>query len=256
MAPHTFHLLSVSPTAEESVIKTLWSHTPKPVTIGKAHYFLSSSHLSSTLANRPSTHTSPFNLVAILPGTSTPLPSSVSTHITSIWSLTADIDEQWTINYAAKNSSLLHANKSSIVPFPLEPEIPKKEDEEEVEFPLTPTLRTFLSTFSHQYSGPVTMFNFLSFHEGMFPQYQKYMADFMEILGPKYGCEPRLVGPLVKIDGEEGGEKWDMVGWIHYPGAASFGRMLEDEKYKVLDRKYKKGVVRDNPILLIVELEE
>jgi len=84
------------------------------------------------------------------------------------------------------------------------------------------------------------------------------MEGFQEILGPKYGAQPRLLGPLVKDGSKEGEDEkpWDMVGWIHYPGAASFGRMLEDEAYKKLDRRYKKGVVRDNPILLIVELEE
>jgi hypothetical protein len=47
-----------------------------------------------------------------------------------------------------------------------------------------------------------------------------------------------------------------MVGWIHYPGVANFRRMLGFEAYKDLDRRFKKGVVRDNPLLLVVELEE
>jgi hypothetical protein len=150
----------------------------------------------------------------------------------------------------------MHPPGLPIPPFPLEPETPPIENEEEVEFPLTPSLRALLAKFSTEYAGPVTMFNLLSFHEGMFPQYQKYMDGFMEVLGPKYGTQPRLLGPLVKGTEEEGDEKpWDMVGWIHYPAAASFGRMLEDEAYKGLDRRYKKGVVRDNPILMIVELE-
>src|SRR5882724_10771085 len=100
MAPHTFYLLSVDPSAEATVITALWSHNPKPVTIGKAHFFISSSHLSSTLANSPTTNTSPFNLVTILPCTSTPLPPSIAPHTTKTWSLTADIDNQWTLNYA------------------------------------------------------------------------------------------------------------------------------------------------------------
>jgi hypothetical protein len=32
--------------------------------------------------------------------------------------------------------------------------------------------------------------------------------------------------------------------------------MLEEEAYKNLGRNYKKGIVKDNPILVIVELEE
>jgi hypothetical protein len=256
MAPRTFHLFTVDLTAEVSVITTLWSHNPKPITIGKAHFFVSSSHLCSTLANSLLNNTSPFNLVTILPGTSAVLPTSIAPHITKIWSFTADIEDQWTKDYAARNSSLLHANETPVPPFPLEPETVPMEDEEDLEFPLTPALRSLLSTFSYQYSGPVTMFNFLSFHSGMFPQYQKYMAAFVEVLGPKYGCLPRLLGPMIKVEGEEAGEKWDMIGWVHYPGIANFGRMLEDELYKDLDRKYKRGVVRDNPILVVVELEE
>jgi hypothetical protein len=37
---------------------------------------------------------------------------------------------------------------------------------------------------------------------------------------------------MVKGEGKGGGQKWDMVGWIHYPGIANFGRMLEIEEYE------------------------
>jgi hypothetical protein len=47
-----------------------------------------------------------------------------------------------------------------------------------------------------------------------------------------------------------------MVGWIHYPGVANFARMLEFEVYKDLDRRSKKGVVRINQLLLVIEFEE
>lgn len=158
-------------------------------------------------------------------------------------------------DYASRNTSLLHLDKPPIATLPLEPETLSEPDEEEVEFPLTSELRGLLAKFSAEYAGSVTMFNLLKFHEGMFSQYQKYIDGFVEVLGPKYSAQPRLLGPLLK-GGNGVEEKWDMVGWIHYPGAANFGRMLEDEAYKSLDRKYKKGVVRDNPILLMVELEE
>ena len=100
------------------------------------------------------------------------------------------------------------------------------------EFLLTPGLRTLLAKFLDEYARPVAMFNLLKFHKGMFLQY-KYIKGFVEVFGPKYGAQPRLV--------KDDEEKWDIVGWIHYPGATSFGRMLEDEAYKCLDCKYKKG---------------
>ncbi|KAG4441559.1 hypothetical protein IFR05_002944 [Cadophora sp. M221] len=260
MAPHTIYLIVIPETSEASTIKELWLHTPTPLTIGRGHYFLSTSHLSSTLQNDAATNTSPFNLVTILPGASTSLPISIISLATNIWSFTAEIEEQWTTNYAERNSTLLHANTTPIPAFPHTPETPPDPNEEEVEFPLTETLRSFLAIFSTKYTGPVTMFNFLKFHEGMFPRYQMYMNAFLEDLGPKYGVAGRFVGSIVKNgDGEEESEAskaWDMMAGVHYPGAANFGRMLEDEAYKRLDRMYKKGVVRDNPILLMVELEE
>ncbi|KAH6721942.1 hypothetical protein BKA61DRAFT_700978 [Leptodontidium sp. MPI-SDFR-AT-0119] len=260
MAPYSVYLIVLPKASEASTIKELWAHTPKPLTIGKGHYFLSTSHLSSTLQNDATTNNSPFNIVTILPGASTPLPISIMSIATEIWSFTADIEDQWTTNYTERNSTLLHANTTPIPPFSPTPESPHDPNEEEVEFPLTDSLRSFLASFSAKYGGPVTMFNFLTFHEGMFPRYQMYMNAFLEDLGPKYGVAGRFVGSIVKNgDGEEeseAAETWDMMAGVHYPGAANFGRMLEDEAYKRLDRMYKKGVVRDNPILLMVELEE
>ncbi|KAK0100824.1 hypothetical protein ONS95_007272 [Cadophora gregata] len=158
---------------------------------------------------------------------------------------------------------LLHRTKEPVPPFPLTPSSPPDPNEEEVEFSLTPSLRTFFADFSAKYAGPVTMFNFLSFHGGMFPTYQKYMDAFISDLGPKYGAEPRLVGEIVKTEDGDGranenevAEKWEKMAFVHYDGAVNFARMLEDEMNKGLGRMYKKRVVRDNPILLLVELEE
>lgn len=255
MAPYTFHLISTSNSEEASTIKLLWSLRPKPLTVGKAHYFLSASDLSPTLQNDPETSTSPFNLVAVLAGASTSIPVSIAALTTKVWSFTADVGDEWTTNYAERNSAFLHVGGDPIPPFPLEPSTAPDPNEEEVELPLTKPLRTFLANFSAKYSGPVTMFNFLSFYEGMFPQYQRYIEAFSETLVPAYGAAPRMLGSMVKSEGGEAAEKWDMIGWVQYPGAANFGRMLEGGTYKELDRKYKKGVVKDNPILLIVELE-
>ncbi|KAH7357046.1 hypothetical protein BKA65DRAFT_496099 [Rhexocercosporidium sp. MPI-PUGE-AT-0058] len=260
MAPHTVYLITLPEASEASVVKYLWSHSPKPLTIGKGHYFLSTSHLSSTLQNDAATNTSPFNLATILPGASMALSKSITSLATKIWSFNADIEDQWTTNYAERNSTLLHANTTPTPPFLPNPETPSDPNEEEVEFPLTDSLRAFLADFSAKYAGPVTMFNFLKCHEGTFPRYQLYMNAFLEDLGPKYGVAGRFVGSLMKNEeGEEeseASEKWDMIAGVHYPGAANFGRMLEDEAYKRLDRMYKKGVVKDNPILLMVELEQ
>ena len=89
------------------------------------------------------------------------------------------------------------------------------------------------------------------------------MNAFIADLGPRYGAAPRFVGEIVKTGeknedgkGNEVEEKWEKMAFVHYDGAANFARMLEDDMYKGLDRKYKKGVVRDNPVLLVVELEE
>ncbi|KAG4417923.1 hypothetical protein IFR04_008977 [Cadophora malorum] len=263
MAPNTVHLFAVPDANDTSTIQSLWKHIHKPLTVAKAHYFISTSHLSSTLQNDPATNKSLFNLVTILPGSSVPAPEAITSISTKTLTFNIDIEDHWIANYKERNSTLLHSNKTPVPPFPLHPTSPPDPNEEEVELPLTQELRTFFADFSAKYSGPVTMFNFLAFEDGMFPQYQKYMNAFIADLGPKYGAAPRFVGEIVKTgeNGEEGKgseveEKWEKMAFVHYDGAANFGRMLEDEMYKGLDRKYKKGVVKDNPVLLVVELEE
>jgi len=224
------------------------------MTVGRAHYFLSTSHLSTKLQNAPGSNTSTYNIATVIAGPPSLRPE-VTAIATDIFSFQADIDDTWTQDYAQRTRTLFDPLSQPIPPF--SPDTRPDEDEDgDVEFPLTPSLSSFLAAFSRSNPGPVTMFNLISVHEGMFPSYQRYMDEFREVLGPKYGPQPRLVGPLIRDSDAEEEVPWEMVGWIWYPGAANFGRMLEDEEYKKLDRMYKKGVVRDNPIVLVVELEE
>lgn len=254
MPPQTIHFLSVPSDSEVIAIAALGALTPKPVTVAKAHYFVSESHLSKSLKNTSATKSSPFNLVTVLPGASTSLPPSVKNLTTQTWTFNAEIEDQLIQNYHTSSNS--DSATAPVEPFPLHSETQPDPNEEAVEFTLTVELRTFLSTFSSEYAGPVTMINLLKFHDGMFPQYQKYMEGFQEVLAPKYDVSLALAGPILD-DEENKGMLFDMTGWVRYAGgAASFGRMLEDEAYKDLDRKFKRGVVRDNPILLIVDLKE
>ena len=57
-------------------------------------------------------------------------------------------------------------------------------------------------------------------------------------------------------DPEKGGSGvWEDVGLVWYPSIWHFAGMLADEEYAEADRKWKRGVLADNPILCCEEIE-
>ena len=48
---------------------------------------------------------------------------------------------------------------------------------------------------------------------------------------------------------------WEDIGLIHYPSLWHFGGMLDDPGYMDADRRFKQGVLRDNPIMCCTEVD-
>lgn len=96
---------------------------------------------------------------------------------------------------------------------------------------------------------PVAMFNLLSYHPNKRETYFKYVSAFNESVGTEYGGEAMMLGL-----GVTKGENWEDCALIGYPSVWHFAKMLDDEAYAEVDRKYKVGVVRDNPILCCTEV--
>ena len=105
------------------------------------------------------------------------------------------------------------------------------------------------------------MFNLLSYQPDQRENYFKYVAAFNESVGSKYGGEALFLGLGVEdwsCRAEETGEdegNWEDTALIHYPSIWHFAKMLDDDAYIDADRRYKKGVLRDNPILCCTEVK-
>jgi hypothetical protein len=117
----------------------------------------------------------------------------------------------------------------------------------------TPTsigLKDFVRSFGTSHPGQVVMFNLLSFVPGREQEYMKYVAAFGEIA---YGGEALLWGFDVKNwtskaqDSPSGA--WNGAAIVWYPSVWNFAKMLDDPRYAEMDRKYKQGVIVDNPLI-------
>lgn len=100
---------------------------------------------------------------------------------------------------------------------------------------------------------PVAMFNLLSYHADKREIYFHYVSAFNEAVGAKYGGEAMVLG-LGVTECQEEGENWEDCALIGYPSVWHFARMLDDEAYAEVDRRFKVGVVRENPILCCTEV--
>ncbi|KAF7540591.1 hypothetical protein G7054_g1225 [Neopestalotiopsis clavispora] len=115
-------------------------------------------------------------------------------------------------------------------------------------------LKTFVESYVVQEPGPVFMFNLLSFFPDQKAQYMKYVSAFIEDIGLKYGAQPVIYGfdasewtSKLEDAADPGG--WENVAVVGYPSLLHFAKMLDDARYAELDRAYKGGVVRDNPLI-------
>jgi len=121
---------------------------------------------------------------------------------------------------------------------------------------LTDELEGWMHDFSKDHSGAVSMVNFLAYeHGGQEAYFKGYIQSFRESLGPKSGSQPKVFGTVVRDPkhGEE--EGWEDVGIVHYPSIWHFAELILTEEYKALDRKYKRGVLKDTGILCVKEVE-
>jgi hypothetical protein len=115
-------------------------------------------------------------------------------------------------------------------------------------------LRSFVRTFGSTHSGPIAMFNLLSIIPGQLEQYFKYISAFGEV---SYGGEPLIFGFEIETwtSKADSASDWDGAALVWYPSIWNFAKMLDDPRYADLDRKYKIGVIRDNPVLCCVKVE-
>lgn len=101
------------------------------------------------------------------------------------------------------------------------------------------------------------MFNLLSYlPNGGREQYFKYIAAFQESVGSDFGGVPIAVGFGVTdfTSRQDGAGKWEDTALVGYPSIWHFAAMLDSEAYADVDRRFKKGALRDNPLICCTEV--
>jgi hypothetical protein len=111
------------------------------------------------------------------------------------------------------------------------------------------------------------MFNIIARQPGQRMCYFDYIAAFRDSIGSRYGGNPQFLGPGVadwssrKAEGKEvpdpkagGSAVWEDTALVCYPSIWHVGKMLDDPDYAEADRKFKMGVVHDDPILCCAEI--
>lgn len=129
-------------------------------------------------------------------------------------------------------------------------------------------LQTFIPAFGNEHRGPVSMFNLLAYLPGQRARYFEYIAAFTASVGSRYGGEPQFLGTGVMDwssrveEGSEvaspekgGSEVWEDAALVWYPSLWHFGKMLDDPDYADVDRRFKQGALRDNPLIMCTEVE-
>lgn len=289
MAPITFHLISVS---DENAFLDYIRPAPadaQPYYIGHCEHWIHSPKTSLDAL----TGTGPemqrwdyFIIVRSEPDDHLALPSYLRGNPTILahWSIAAPVDNALLSELPKEN-----ARRASTTPTTLPPgwdlsdysaltaSIPPSDLEASLALTAIPLgsskqspsrdLKSFISSFGQAHTGPVSMFNIIACQPGQRSRFYGYVSYFGETIGSRYGGEAQFLGAGVTdwssrkaekadvADPKAGGSAvWEDVALVWYPSVWHFGKMLDDPDYAEADRKFKVGVIHDNPILCCTEV--
>ena len=286
MASITFHLVSVND--EHAFLEIIRSANvkAKPHYVGHCEHWIHSpkTSLDALTGSGPEMLEWDYLVVAnaeandplVLP----PYLQNSST-ITNHWSITAPADLS---TLADDNATRASSTPPSLPPgwspsdySSLTASVPPSDVEASLALTATPlgsskqnppqVLKSFISDFGSTHTGPVSMFNIIACHPSQWPQYFCYIAAFCESVGSRYGGGAQFFGPGVTdwssrvAEGAKvadpkanGSGVWEDAALVWYPSIWHFGKLLDDPDYAEADRKFKVGVVLDNPILCCTEV--
>ncbi|KAM0709585.1 hypothetical protein Q7P35_003625 [Cladosporium inversicolor] len=284
MAPITFHLISVN---DETAFLDAVRSAPvdaKPHYIGHCEHWIHSPKTSLDALTGSGTEMQKWDYLLISnvdANDPLALPSYLqdNTTILNHWSITAPTDASTPSDDTARSATppALPPGWSPSDFSSLTASIPPSDVEASLALTATPLgaskhdppqdLKSFISTFGQSHTGPVSMFNIIACQPNQRSTYFNYIAAFRESVGSRYGGGAQFFAPGVTdwssrvAEGAEvadpeanGSGVWEDAALVWYPSIWHFGKLLDDPDYAEADRKFKVGVVRDNPILCCTEV--
>ena len=285
MAPLTFHLLSVPDTTQQASLLTSLRALPpssRPFYVGQTHHWIHEPTLSvpALLGTTPSPK--PWTHLLVCPSSGADdlaLPAGLDiSGLQDKWSIAAPVDDStWLTNYHSRHTERQTATPPSLPAgwsptessalLAAEPPTDLSASLALASRPLGKPeplgLQSFTAAFGTTHPGPVSMFNLLSYTpSGGKAKYYNYIAAFSASIGVKYGGQPLFLGQEVTgwssratEEEGEGGEGWDDCALVWYPSLWHFAKMLDDAEYERVDREFKTGSLRDNPLICCTEIE-
>lgn len=287
MAPITFHLVSVP---DDNAFLDSARSAPaseKPYYLGRCQHWVHSpkTSLDALTGTGPEMQRWDYLLIAnVVSSDHLAVPQYLEGKITNHWSISAPVDDAQ-LSTLSETDSQRASNTAPTLPPGWSPSdyssltasVPPSDVEASLALASTPLgsskqslptdLKTFISSFGASYTGPVNMFNIVACQPGQRMRFFGYIAAFTESIGSRYGGEAQFLGNGVtdwfsrKAEGAEiadpkagGSGVWEDVALVWYPSLWHFGKLLDDPDYADADRKYKVGVIHDNPILCCTEV--
>ena len=286
MAPITFHLISVND--ENAFLETVRSAPvhATPHYVGHCEHWIHSPKASLDALTGSGPEMQKWDYLVIGNAeTKDPLalPSylqdNTTTTILNHWSITAPDDLSTPSDDDARKATppILPPGWSPSDHSSLTASVPPSDVEASLALTATPLgaskqdppkdLKSFISEFGQSHTGPVSMFNIIACNPDKRSSYFNYIAAFRESVGSRYGGGAQFFAPgatdwssrvsegvEVADSKANGSGVWEDFALVWYPSIWHFGKMLDDPDYAEADRKFKVGVIHDNPILCCTEV--
>ena len=277
MPPFVFHLISVSGPKDSflSAIRSL-PKTQRPLYIGETQHWIHEPGLSVPALAGESAAIKTWDYLLVSPQSSSKplaLEGIDASLVAGKWSIAAPVEQNWLDDFAANHATRhsatpppLPAGWSAADPSDLLASVPPPDLTASLGLTSRPLgqkvpvlLSDFIASFGTKHTGPVAMFNLLAYTpNGGREQYFQYVQAFSESTGVKYGGAPLFLGRNVETwssKGEKGSDHWVDCALVWYPSIWHFGKMLDDPGYADVDRRFKQGAIRDNPLICTTDVD-
>lgn len=190
--------------------------------------------------------------------------------------MSAGVPSRLVQDFSKKNNQLLHPDASN-VPKISDQTVKKTTDSAqslELSAELDTWIQDYINTGRPEAKGAVSMFNLLSFNDGMKSEYLKYGAAFASSIGSRHGGNAKIVGNVTHINGvakpkedavtsssvsangevQSGSGDWNEIALAHYPSILHFREMLLSEDYQSVNKRHRVPSLRDTCILMTSEI--
>jgi hypothetical protein len=194
-------------------------------------------------------HNTQWDLLLVLPS-GTSFPSTVTSSIASIWTVTAGVPSRLLKDFHTKNATLVNPRPGSVNPADTSNALEGKGTQT---LELSPELKAWISDLpTKRRTHAISMLNLLAFAPGRKEQYLKYGAEFAARVGSRHGGNAKIVGNVISGQGKEDG--WDEIAIAHYPSLEHFSAMLGSKDYQDVNHQYRLGALNDTCILCTMEI--